>query len=271
MLEHANSFPGRNLGSEDRDECQEVRDARRSRPPSTWSHRAFVRPSAIKGGGQERRGGSAAVVTMNGMRMAPAASSVSLVAAHASACTSAQVLVPHLDAPLAVGRPHSSAARQVPAPAQAGWCTQRSDFAGGGEDGKAGLGLTKDLLLRPLPLTYSGAGGEREDEAGYGGRGGSGHVQAMGAAALHTASHRTANDAQHARPNTATHGGGGGGAGRPRNHQMYTRLVNSTATFADRERLRFGTQVALFEVALVAAIVALLEVELRRPSNFAPH
>ena len=245
VLEHANGFPGRDRGSEERDECREIRDARRSRPPSTWSHRAFVRPSAIKTGGvQERKasGGSAAVVTMNGMRMAPAGLSVSLVQAH-----SPQVLVAHFDAPLTVSSSHSSAARQPPAAPQAGWCTQRSDAAGAEEDRKAGMGLTKELLLRPLPLSYSGASGEREGD-GYGERGGSGHGQRI------AADSSPANRAQHIRPNTATLGGGAGGAGRPRNHKKFTRLMKTTATFADRERLRFGSQVFVSKSLLTAEL-----------------
>ena len=239
VLDHANAFPGREKGADEREreDSQESRDARRSRPSTTWAHKAFIRPSAIKVGCQDRKqkqsGASAAVVTMNGMRMmSPAAAGMSLVQPHADS----SVLFAHFDAPLAVESSQSSG-KVAPAAPRAGWCTQRSDLALWEEEAGS-WDVRKDGVVPPL------CGASPRDSRGEGEKTGEGFGPVRSTPGP---SHR-----EQVRPNTATIGGDsaapGAGEWHPRNnnHPFARLLPSATASvdggcrLADRERLRLG-------------------------------
>jgi hypothetical protein len=240
VQDHANAFPGREKGADEREreDSRESRDARRSRPSTTWAHKAFIRPSAIKVGCQDRKqkqsGASAAVVTMNGMRMmSPAAAGMSLVQPHADT----SVLLAHFDAPLAVESSHSSG-KVAPAAPRAGWCTQRSDRARWEEEAGS-WDVRKDGVVPPLcnasPRDSQGEGENNSESFGL-------------VRSIPGPSNR-----EQVRPSTATIGGDsaalGAGEWRPRNgnNHPFTRLLPSATAsvdgggrLADRERLRFG-------------------------------
>ena len=238
MQEHGLAFPGRDKGAEEREkgESQETRDARRSRPASTWAQKAFIRPGAVQAGCLDRRkkeaGSSAAVVTMNGMRMSPSSSGMTLVQPHANA----SVLLAHFDAPLAV-RSAQSTGTLAPAPPRAGWCTQRSDPASW-EDEAASFPFRKDVLGHQPSPAGSPPDCQRQHESQADG-------ERSGLRFSCPLVRASEPGMQQIRPNTATTGAGsapGAGAGRWRGGggQAFTRLLPSTATSADRERLRFG-------------------------------